>query len=67
MKASNLSHKGDYMKKQSLKCRAGQGLSEYMILVMLIGVCSIAASKTVGITIKSKLENINQKLEEIHI
>jgi Flp pilus assembly pilin Flp len=47
--------------------RSGQGLSEYIILVMLIAVCSIAASRMVGSTIKSKLDTINQKLLEIHI
>jgi Flp pilus assembly pilin Flp len=47
--------------------RSGQGLSEYIILVMLIAVCSIAASRMVGSTIKSKLDTINQKLQEIHI
>ncbi len=47
--------------------RSGQGLSEYIILVMLIAVCSIAASRTVGSTIKTKLDTINQKLLEIHI
>ena len=47
--------------------RNGQGLSEYIILVMLIAVCSIAASRMVGSTLKTKLETINQKLEEMHI
>ncbi len=42
-------------------------MSEYIILVMLIAVCSIAASRMVGSTIKTKLDTINQKLQEIHI
>lgn len=57
------------MNRISFKCpdRSGQGLSEYIILVMLIAVCSIAASRMVGTTIKTKLDTINQKLLEIHI
>ncbi len=50
-----------------LKDRTGQGLSEYMILSMLIVVGSIAASRTLGATVKSKLENINEQLQQIHI
>lgn len=55
------------MKKPHFKDQAGQGLSEYMILAMLIVVGSIAASKTLGTTIKSKLENVNEQLQQIHV
>ena len=55
------------MKKKPNWNRDGQGLSEYIILVMLIAVCSIAASRVLGTTLRTKLETINQKLEEIHI
>lgn|GEM_PF-3512736 len=47
--------------------RSGQGLSEYMILAMLIVVISIAATKSLGNTIKSKLENVNEQLQQIHV
>jgi Flp pilus assembly pilin Flp len=50
-----------------LKDRSGQGLSEYMILAMLIVVGSIAASKTLGTTIKTKLETVNEQLQQIHV
>jgi Flp pilus assembly pilin Flp len=55
------------MNESRNKDRNGQGLSEYIILVMLIAVCSIAASRMVGTTLKTKLETINRKLEEMHI
>jgi Flp pilus assembly pilin Flp len=55
------------MKSHLYKNRSGQGLSEYMILAMLIVVGSIAASKTLGTTIKTKLENVNDQLQQIHV
>ena len=54
------------MIRLKLKQRSGQGLSEYMILAMLIVVGSIAASRTLGETLKSKLESINDQLKQIH-
>ncbi len=47
--------------------RSGQGLSEYMILTMLIVVGSIAASRTLGTTLKSKLESIHEELRQVHV
>ena len=35
--------------------RSGQGLTEYLILVLLIAVVSIAAAKSLGGAIKGKL------------
>ena len=54
------------MFQNKLKDRSAQGLSEYMILAMLIVVGSIAASRTLGETLKSKLESINDQLKQIH-
>ncbi len=34
----------------------GQGLTEYLILLILISVVSITAAKTLGSTIKSKIQ-----------
>lgn len=34
----------------------GQGLTEYLILLLLISVVSIVATRTLGTTIKAKLE-----------
>ena len=55
------------MKPSLIRNQSGQGLSEYMILAMLIVVGSIAASKTLGTTIKTKLENVNEQLQQIHV
>ena len=55
------------MKPRSPKDRSGQGLSEYMILAMLVVVGSIAASRTLGTTLKTKLEAINEQLQQIHV
>ena len=35
---------------------AGQGLTEYLILILLIAVASIAAAQKLGSTIKKKVE-----------
>ncbi len=45
-----------------LKSESGQGLTEYLILIVLISLVSIAASRTLGSTIKRKIE-----LSERHI
>jgi len=42
--------------KSILKDRTGQGLTEYLILVLLIAVVSIAAAKSLGGAIKGKLQ-----------
>ena len=39
-----------------LKDIKGQGLTEYLILVLLIAVTSIVAAKSLGSTIKAKLQ-----------
>jgi Flp pilus assembly pilin Flp len=40
----------------------GQGLTEYLILLLLISVVSIAAVRTLGGTIKSKLEEVRRHI-----
>lgn len=40
----------------TIKRQDGQGLTEYLILLLLISVVSIAAAKALGGTVKSKLE-----------
>lgn len=39
-----------------LRNSSGQGLTEYLILLLLIAVVSIAAAKSLGTTIKKKLQ-----------
>ena len=50
-----------------LKCISGQGMSEYLILVMLIAVASIAAARAVGGTVTAKLNQIHRSLSEVTI
>ncbi|MBC7397967.1 MAG: hypothetical protein H7333_11035 [Bdellovibrionales bacterium] len=49
--------------KQKFKCRSGQGMSEYMILVLLIAVGSIAGVTHFGKTMNSKLHDIQDKIQ----
>jgi Flp pilus assembly pilin Flp len=51
------------MFRRYLKSKSGQGMSEYLILVVLIAVGSIAATKTLGATVKGKLEMINRQID----
>ena len=50
------------MFQKYLKSNSGQGMSEYLILVVLIAVGSIAATKTLGGTVKNKLEMIERQI-----
>jgi hypothetical protein len=36
--------------------QSGQGLTEYLILMLLVSIVSIAATRTLGNTIKRKIE-----------
>jgi Flp pilus assembly pilin Flp len=47
----------------NLRSESGQGLTEYLILVVLISLVSIAASKTLGSTIKRKIELTQRHIE----
>ena len=51
------------MFRSYLKSTSGQGMSEYLILVVLIAVTTIAATKTLGNTIKGKLEMIEREIK----
>lgn len=48
------------------KDKQGQGMSEYLILVMLIAVGSIAASQSLGSTVFKKLKQIQQKVQDVN-
>jgi Flp pilus assembly pilin Flp len=50
-----------------LKSKSGQGMSEYLILVLLIAVGSIAAAKTLGTTVQGNLQNIETKLQGLKV
>jgi Flp pilus assembly pilin Flp len=45
----------------------GQGLSEYLILVLLIAVGSIAAARTLGGTVKGKIEMANRHITKVQV
>lgn len=45
-----------------IRNESGQGLSEYLILVLLIAVVSIASVKSLGGTVKTKLQSIRNHI-----
>ena len=45
----------------------GQGVLEYTILTALIGIFCLAAVKSIGSRLKTKLGNIENKVQEIKI
>ncbi len=53
------------MIKQQFKSNSGQGMSEYMILVLLIAVGSIAGVTHFGKSVNSKLKTIQQKVQGV--
>jgi Flp pilus assembly pilin Flp len=59
--------KGDPMFGRYLKSKSGQGMSEYLILVLLIAVGLIAAAKTLGTTVQGNLQNIETKLQGLKV
>jgi Flp pilus assembly pilin Flp len=54
------------MIKKYWKNSQGQGMSEYLILVMLIAVGSIAATQSLGTTVFKKLKQIQQKVQDVN-
>ena len=47
-----------------VKNQDGQGLTEYLMLMLLICVVSIAATKSIGSTVKAKLELVRKEINE---
>lgn len=45
-----------------IRNRSGQGLTEYLILLLLISVVSIAAVKSLGNTVKMKLQSARNQI-----
>jgi Flp pilus assembly pilin Flp len=50
------------MFKRYWKNKQGQGMSEYLILVLLIAVGSIAVTTTMGSHVHDKIKQIGQKI-----
>jgi Flp pilus assembly pilin Flp len=48
--------------KQLLRNNRGQGLTEYIILLMLVSVISIAAVSTLGHTVRGKIEEASRAI-----
>ena len=46
---------------------SGQGLSEYLILVLLVAIVSITAARTFGGTLKKKLQLAERHLEKVSV
>jgi Flp pilus assembly pilin Flp len=42
----------------------GQGLTEYITLLLLVSVCSIAAAKTLGTTIKRNIQQARDHIDK---
>ncbi len=53
------------MKNVILKNNKGQGMLEYIILTSLIGIFCMVAMKNMGSTMKSKIEQIDQKINRV--
>ncbi len=47
--------------------QSGQGLTEYLILMVLISLVSIAAVKSLGGTIQGKIELIRDNIKRVRI
>lgn len=52
--------------KRYFKNNQGQGMSEYLILVLLIAVGSIAATQSLGSTVFKKISQIKQKISAVN-
>lgn len=50
------------IKKYRILDQKGQGLTEYITLLLLVSVCSIVAAKTLGGTIKSKIQEAQRHI-----
>lgn len=52
---------------RSTQNRSGQALAEYLILMILVCLVSIAAVRSVGGTIEDKVRGIGRHLESVHL
>lgn len=48
--------------RKLLKNEKGQGLTEYLMLVLMISVVSIAATKALGNTVKRKIQEAREQI-----
>lgn len=52
------------MQKKITKNQKGQGVMEYLIITSLIGIVSIVAVKAFGKTVKERLNDVKEKINE---
>lgn len=57
-----ISFKEDAMKIQKMRSRAGQGMTEYIIIVALIAIAAIAAFSYFGKTVRSQVGGMSEEL-----
>ena len=50
-----------------LTCKAGQGLTEYLVLLILVAVISMSAVRGLGNAIKDRLDKAKNKVESLHV
>ncbi len=50
--------------KKITKNQKGQGVMEYLIITSLIGIVSIVAVKAFGKTVKERLNDVKEKINE---
>ncbi len=48
--------------KKLIKDQRGQGLTEYIVLLMLVSIISITAVSTLGKTVKGKIQEASNKI-----
>ncbi|HUP56899.1 MAG TPA: Flp family type IVb pilin [Bdellovibrionota bacterium] len=48
----------------SIRNESGQGLTEYLMIMILVAVISIAAVKSLGSTVKSKIQDARKHINE---
>ena len=51
-------------KTNTLESESGQGLTEYLMIMILVAVVSIAAVKSLGTTVKQKIQEARQHINE---
>lgn len=53
--------------KYKILDQKGQGLTEYIMLLLLISVTSIAVTKTLGTTIRTKIMEAHKEIDSISV
>lgn len=53
--------------KTIIQSQSGQGLTEYLILLILISVACIASVHTLGNTVKDKLQRAREKINSVSV